>query len=275
METTNHFDYSIFKPVNEFSRRNRNIILSIVLIWAVCIFGFQFLLLILQKPTPEKALSDYEKVAPGVFDGQASVADRQVFAGSLLMVLGKTIKATDRQELDNALTRTVYDLLADSAEKAALVSKLIPLYDKRTELAKLKADWDNGSIRYVDYKNGNLALNDRIVALKDDLGLFLNQVNGRLIPADDPFRHVKLIWLPYELRGAAILNPQPTDRKNLDRIMHLYLTHNQSLLTDFRFLGFPFHYFYTAVFLLVLFVLLCVMYAYRIQHLHRKFEMEV
>lgn len=274
MDTNNDYNFSIFKPVNEYSRRNRNIILSIILIWAVCVFGFQILLLILEKPTPEKSLIVYEQVADRVMSGEATVDEEQAYAGSLLMVLGKTIKPDDRMVLDNALTATVFDLLKDSAEQAALLKKLIPLSEKRAELVKLKTAWEGKSIRYVDYKNGSLALNDQIVELKDDLGLYLNQVSGKLIPPEDKFVHVKQIWLPYELRAGAILDPQPVDKARIDKIMKLYLTHNQSFLTDFRFMGFPFHYFYTAVFLLVLFVLLCVMYAYRIQQLHRKFGMD-
>ncbi|MFC2101476.1 sodium/substrate symporter small subunit [Bacteroidota bacterium] len=274
METNNDYNYSIFKPVNEYSRRNRNIIFSIILIWALCVFGFQFLLLILEKPTPEKALLVYESVVEHVMDGEATMNEKQAYAGSLLMVLGKTLKPAERRLLDDALTSTVYSLLNDSSEKAIMMDKLMPLSAKRAELLGLKAAWDEKSIKYVDYKKGSLALNDQIVLLKDDLGLYLNDIADKLIPVEDKFRRVKLIWLPYELRAEAILNPQPIDKAKVDQVMSLYLTHNQSFLTDFRFLGFPFHYFYTAVFLLVLFVLLCVMYAFRIQHLHRKFGME-
>lgn len=274
MDTNNDYNFSIFKPVNEYSRRNRNIILSIILIWAVCAFGFQFLLLILEKPTPEKSLIIYERVADRVMNGEATINEKQAYAGSLLMVLGKTIKPEDRMLLDNALTTTVYQLLEDSAEQAMLLEKLIPLSEKRAELIALKTAWDEQSVRYVDYKKSSLVLNDQIVELKDNLGLFLNSVSDKLILADDKFGQVKLIWLPYELRARAILESQPVDKAKIDKVMKLYLTHNQSFLTDFRFLGFPFHYFYTAVFLLVLFVLLCVMYAYRIQQLHRKFGME-
>ena len=46
----------------------------------------------------------------------------------------------------------------------------------------------------------------------------------------------------------------------LEDIMKLYMTHNQSFLTDSKVIGFPFHYFYTAVFLLILFVILCIVY---------------
>jgi uncharacterized membrane protein len=43
-------------------------------------------------------------------------------------------------------------------------------------------------------------------------------------------------------------------------IMDKYLIHNRSVLTDTKFFGFPFHYFYTAVFLKVLFCLICLIY---------------
>lgn len=274
METTNDYNYSIFKPVNEYSRRNRNIILSIILIWAVCTFGFQFLLLLVQKPTPENALTVYESVVDQVMGGQATVEEQQAFAGSLLMVLGKTIKPDERSILDNALTQTVYHLIGDSTEQAILLNELLPLYEKRMALESLNAEWEAKSIRYVDYKKGSLELNNQIIALKNRLGIYLEGISDRLIPSDDKFRQVKLIWLPYELKTTAILDPQPVDKEKLDEIMTRYLTHNQSFLTDFRFLGFPFHYFYTAVFLLVLFIGLCIIYAYRIEHLHKRFQME-
>lgn len=53
-------------------------------------------------------------------------------------------------------------------------------------------------------------------------------------------------------------------------IMKLYLVHNQNVLTDFKFLGFPFHYWYTAQFLLILFVVLCFVYAFVIEKTNTK-----
>jgi putative solute:sodium symporter small subunit len=47
----------------------------------------------------------------------------------------------------------------------------------------------------------------------------------------------------------------------IPNIMKLYLVHNQNFFTDFEFIGFPFHYWYTAQFLLILFVVLCLIYA--------------
>jgi putative solute:sodium symporter small subunit len=58
----------------------------------------------------------------------------------------------------------------------------------------------------------------------------------------------------------------------LPEIMKLYLVHNQSFLTDFMFLGFPFHYWYTAQFLLILFVILCLIYAVLIDRMNREYD---
>jgi uncharacterized membrane protein len=57
-------------------------------------------------------------------------------------------------------------------------------------------------------------------------------------------------------------------------IMDKYLIHNQSFLTDTIFLGFPFHYFYTALFLLTLFVVICLVYCRVIDTIMKKYEME-
>lgn len=62
--------------------------------------------------------------------------------------------------------------------------------------------------------------------------------------------------------------------ENIPAVMQLYLVHNRSFLTDARILGFPFHYWYTAQFLLILFVVLCIIYASAIDKLHKKHGIE-
>ncbi len=57
-------------------------------------------------------------------------------------------------------------------------------------------------------------------------------------------------------------------------IMSKYLIHNQSVLTDTKFLGFPFHYFYSAIFLLTLFVLICLVYCKAIDKVMKKYDLE-
>jgi putative solute:sodium symporter small subunit len=60
----------------------------------------------------------------------------------------------------------------------------------------------------------------------------------------------------------------------IPKIMSKYLIHNQSVLTDTIFLGFPFHYFYSAVFLLALFVIICLVYCKAIDKVMKKHDME-
>lgn len=59
---------------------------------------------------------------------------------------------------------------------------------------------------------------------------------------------------------------------DLPAVMEKYCTHPRGPLTDFKFLGFPFHYWYTAQLLLIIFVLLCLAYALRIEKLYRKHD---
>lgn len=58
----------------------------------------------------------------------------------------------------------------------------------------------------------------------------------------------------------------------LPAIMEKYCTHPRGPFTDFKFLGFPFHYWYTAQLLLIIFVLLCLAYALRIEKLYKKHD---
>lgn len=79
--------------------------------------------------------------------------------------------------------------------------------------------------------------------------------------------------LPYALMPLAggekgMVSPE------IPAIMSKYLIHNQSVLTDTKFLGFPFHYFYSAVFLLALFVLICLVYCKAIDKVMKKYELE-
>lgn len=62
--------------------------------------------------------------------------------------------------------------------------------------------------------------------------------------------------------------------KKIPTIMQKNLMHYRSALTDTKFLGFPFHYFYTAIFLLVLFIGLCLFYCNAIDKLNIKYDLE-
>ena len=70
--------------------------------------------------------------------------------------------------------------------------------------------------------------------------------------------------LPLELRTSGVDIFTDKNRAIVETCMPFYMTHNRSVLTDTTFLGFPFHYLYTAVFLLILFIGLCWVYCYKV-----------
>ncbi|MCK5114580.1 MAG: DUF4212 domain-containing protein [Phycisphaerae bacterium] len=89
--------------------------------------------------------------------------------------------------------------------------------------------------------------------------------------ADTGFDKLMIDLLPTSLKSE---NPAVLSDKSkvaLPGIMELFLVHNRGPLTEAKFLGFPFHYWYTAQFLLILFVLLCLTYAILIDKINAKY----
>ncbi len=72
------------------------------------------------------------------------------------------------------------------------------------------------------------------------------------------------------MEGTALSMTAP----EIPAIMEKYLIHFQSFLTDTKLFGFPFHYFYSAVFLLTLFNLICLVYCFVIDGVMKKHGME-
>lgn len=70
------------------------------------------------------------------------------------------------------------------------------------------------------------------------------------------------------------LDQTPTDYAKITPLMDKYLIHYRSFLTDTIFLGFPFHYFYSAVFLLVFFCGVCWFYCFVADRMMIKHNME-
>jgi putative solute:sodium symporter small subunit len=220
-------DYSVnfFKPKTAHSKANVRMIVIMVLVWAIAVFGFQFMLILFNQPTPEESYTTFESVWGNVKSGNASTLENQAFAKATLSALGKHIVLSDAHKhiLKDAFTQTVLALLpADqhaiitgesSPEAAALATTAIGL--ETTGFDKLRSDY-----------------------IPDSLLTAPSQQLSAEIPA----------------------------------IMELYLVHNQSFLTDFRFIGFPFHYWYTSQFLLILFVGLCLIYAYLTDRSNEKYD---
>ncbi len=241
MESSDEYNFSIFSPRNRHGRKNRNVILTMLAIWAVAVFGFQFLLRAIEKPTPEKALTLFESVWPGIAGGNDEQADYRVLLNSLLMVKGKnTVTANDQQLLCDAISSVTFRMVPDSLS-ALLVEKVGEMEIMHADIAALKGQ------EYMDLK------------------FRIQGASATLISLLEPYTGYATTSLEAPILAASLKKDYPasfTDASlaRLPDLMRLYLTHNQSVLTDTKFLGFPFHYFYTAVFLLVLFVVLCIVY---------------
>ncbi|MCU0377353.1 MAG: DUF4212 domain-containing protein [Bacteroidales bacterium] len=241
MEPTDQYNFSIFTPRNLHGRKNRNVIFTMLLIWAVAVFGFQFLLRAIEKPTPEKTLGIFETEWPYVLAGSEANADYSSFLNTLIHVKGKHIvKPADQKLLSEAISNVIFGILPDS------VSPLIAGQIKERE-----------------------ALEASLVQLKGqqfvDTRMLIRDKNYQLTSLLEPYSGYGANSLEGPILASSLKSEFPASFSDenyvrLPDLMKLYLTHNQSVLTDTKFLGFPFHYFYTAVFLLILFVGLCIVY---------------
>lgn len=244
----NDYHISFFKPTTDSARRNRNMIVQLVLIWAVAIFGFQILLKILEKPVPEQAFIDYESYWEDIKQGDTSSDKMIVVAQSGLSVLGKGgIAPGHRIALDNAVSWIAWSL-ADSTQKHVLQSAV-------SEFEDLAAAAEN--ITDEKYIQGKNAL---IPVLSDIFSLNPGDIRSKIAPL--------------EVKTSMMESFSDENKEMFEEAMKLYLIHKQSVLTDTKFLGFPFHYFYTAVFLLILFVGLCWLYCVRTDLFNKKYGIE-
>ena len=255
MKTSNNdYSFSLFNPVSPYGRKNRNLILTLLITWFVAVFGFQLLLVLIQKPTPEKTLLTFESVWENVKTGKATEQEKKDFVNSLVAVAGKsTVKPVNKIVLDNALTWSVFSMVSDS-EKVILSGQIRELFTIKEKLPK--ATDAEYALMQSDLKR-----------IKTTINSIANEKTGI-----DPSNN-KAAILPYNL-NAENKELSAKDIEALPKIMKLYLTHNQSFLTDTKILGFPFHYFYTAEFLLILFVSMCLFYSIRITHLQKKFSIK-
>lgn len=247
MDVTNKNDYhiSFFKPTTPQARRNRNMVLAFVVVWAVAIFGFQILLRVIEKPTKEPALVSFENAWDHVKADDACLSELRDFSASALSVLGKVAIATeDRQVLQNAVSWAAYNM-ADSVQQVSFKAQVAEFEEIASNISSLDDE---------AYLAAKVALMDSASAI---IGLSVTE---------DIRAHI----LPLELKAAAMDSFSDEDKAAIEALMPKYLVHYRSFLTDSTFLGFPFHYFYTAVFLLILFVGLCWLYCKLIDRMNAK-----
>ncbi len=240
---TEGYRISFFKPTTQQARKNRNLIIKLFIAWAVAVFGFQTVLKIIEKPVPEEALITFSSAWENIESGEATQSDYRAAAQPMIQVMGKiTIKPED------------YAALKDGT--GWILSKVY----SEDELPDLQKD-----VRYLNQ------LKEQITSLRDEDYLETKElIISKAAPAlgigeDTLLAQLLAIGLDDDLQIFSEEN-----REMIPDIMRLYLTHNRSVLTDTIFLGFPFHYFYSAVFLLVFFIGLCWIYCYRTDKLHAK-----
>lgn len=244
----NDYHISFFKPTTVQAKLNRNLAIKLILIWAVAVFGFHILLKLIEKPTPEKTYYSYEQVWENILNENASVEEMQIFAHTSLSVLGKVfIKPLEKDALSNALSWTAYQL-ADSTQKVLLATKTKEFEQIKSEITSISDP------TYIETKNALSEIGSLILGLQ----------------SNDP--RTKIVSLELASQEMEVFKAE--SKNIIPVIMSTYLIHNQSFLTDFKFLRFPFHYFYTAVFLLILFVFLCWLYCVRIDKMNVKLDIE-
>ena len=244
----NQYHFSFFKPTTDSARRNRNMVVQFVLIWAIAIFGFQILLKILEKPTPEPAYIVYETYWDDIQAGSLKLTNLQNVSQSALSVLGKVaIDPGHRQALDNAVSWMAWNI-ADSVQK----QKLIVVLKEFENIASITPNVTD--VTYVGKKNRLIPI------LQEIFNLHPNDVRGKIAAL--------------EVKSSLMGSVDVESRKIFEEAMGLYLIHNRSVLTDTKFLGFPFHYFYTAVFLLILFVGITWLYCVRTDMFNKKYSIE-
>lgn len=239
---------SFFKPSNERTRANRNMVLWLVSIWAVAVFGFQILLKVIEKPIPEPAWQTYQSVKAELLADEPSEEVYRKFANVNLSVLAKVFIKTNERELLQKSMSWAFFKMAKQEQKEIFAN----------EIKAFKAIEDTTTdVQNPVYQEAKLRLQAHAAPY-----LKLNEDDGRLR------------FLPLELR---LDFPETLSQEQLakvESIMSRYLIHNRSVLTDTIFLGFPFHYFYTAVILLVLFVFLCWLYCITADSQNRKHNIQ-
>lgn len=228
MTDADKYNVNFFTPLSAHAKANKKLILTLATIWAVGVFGFQFLLMVLNEPTPEPAYVTFESAWQSVADNpETDVSQKQDLAKTFLTVLGKNVavKPDHKAILKEAFSWTVYSMVT------------------APDTETLKSEPGDASI--------NIA--------RTAIGL-----------KPEGFDKIMIDLLSTSLVAVSSETLSAEAREQIPEIMSLYLIHNQNALTSFTFLGFPFHYWYTAQFLLIMFVVLCLVYAAATDRLNKK-----
>ncbi|MCG8526484.1 MAG: DUF4212 domain-containing protein [Opitutales bacterium] len=209
------YEINFFKSSSAIARENSRVIILFISIWALAVFGFQFLLMATNKMTPEETLVQFQEVWPKIQSDEATAEDQTLLSKTLLKVLGKNIALAeaDKSVLKQSLSLTLAKMAPGQTIDVSSAAEILKL-------------------------------------------------------ESEGYDQLMIELLPYSLVEVEVAEYP----EGLPAVMELYCTHPRGPLTDFTFLGFPFHYWYTAQFLLILFVLLCLFYAVKIEKIYKKHD---
>ncbi|MFA8433784.1 MAG: sodium/substrate symporter small subunit [Marinifilaceae bacterium] len=283
MNKKNDFRVSFFRPTNDHAKANRNMVLILLTIWAVAVFGFQFLLRVMEKPVPEPALTEYYQVNEAVLSGQASLEQKQVFIQSLTSVLGKQYlrdlglnkqNATYYPMLKNTLGWVIYDIIP-AENKTGFKSAVDAYNHSKKELNTLLTNQKTPGrmLKQLAFERRMGELEQVIIVKKKALIVEMAPYIDQIIV--DPVMGDVRKTVVYSQTTCEYQDQLPQEYiTTIDKAMDFYLVHNRSAITDYTFFGFPFHYFYTAILLLALFIAICWVYAFNTERINKKFGIE-
>ena len=157
MESPDLYNFSLFTPAYFSWKKNRNVILSMLVIWAVAVFGFQFLLRLVEKPAPEKSLVMFESAWPSVTSAEIRSDDYKTILNSLVLVRGKNIvKPVDQKILSEAISCTFFTLVPDSI-RTLIIENITEIKSLKDELIKSR-DKEYLDLKIsISEKNKNIA----------------------------------------------------------------------------------------------------------------------
>ena len=240
MAESKDYNTNFFFPNSAFAKENNRLIAIIVIIWALAVFGFHGWMKVIEKETPEPGHDTYMAAVEALKADTASVQQKQDVAKVYLMLMGKYIALrgdaaflqTDAKDEDIVKPTTLQNAFT------VLANELLSVGQKVNDLlpGKLKKDEEPETTRYKE--------------LSDKVAMAVNLKDGK-------FDAILTTFIPYAVTDVAT---EKVDYDKMTGIMDKHLIHYRSFLTDTKFLGFPFHYFYSAVFSMVLFCGLCIFY---------------
>lgn len=236
------FETNFFRAKSPFAKANRRLTITLLVIWLLAVYGFQVLLMVAGEPTPEKTYN--KALITKVFtDAAVSVEEKQDFARILFFVFGKNnvVTPADKAVIKESLSQTVFGLLAP----------------------------DKKSVLNAAVASGSEQEKEIVAALGLKPDEITTSPEGR---QEYSYDRLFVAMIPYAVVPVTTGEISEISKKALTAIFDKYLVHNQSFLTDTTFIGFPLHYWYTAQFLLIMFVLMCLIYAKWNDRANKKFN---